>query len=83
MTVRNNGQAISPDDLPFIFDRFYKAEKAHTSGMGTGLGLSIVRRILEAHGQEIRVTSDERSTEFVFSLQYAPDGNMPQSEKDE
>jgi signal transduction histidine kinase len=66
--VRDSGPGISTEDLPFIFDRFYKADKAHTSGMGTGLGLSIVKRILEQHGTDISVDSKPGETVFRFSL---------------
>lgn len=72
VTVKNEGPAIPPDDLPFIFDRFYKVDKAHTSGMGTGLGLSIVKRIIEQHGKTITATSSGRETAFVFTLQRVP-----------
>lgn len=77
VTVKNSGPAISPEDLPFIFDRFYKADKAHTSGMGTGLGLSIVKRILEQHGQKIKASSGMNGTSFVFTLDMAP-AELPQ-----
>lgn len=69
VSVKDNGPGISADDLPFIFDRFYKADKAHTSGMGTGLGLSIVKKILEQHGQSIRCQSGLNGTEFLFTLE--------------
>ena len=69
VSVKDNGPGISQEDLPFIFDRFYKADKAHTSGMGTGLGLSIVKKIIEQHGQTIKVNSTLGvGTEFVFTL---------------
>lgn len=74
VSVKDNGPGISPDDMPFIFDRFYKADKAHTSGMGTGLGLSIVKKILEQHGQTISCQSSTNGTEFLFTLESsAPD----------
>lgn len=68
VSVKDNGPGIAQDDLPFIFDRFYKADKAHTSGMGTGLGLSIVKKILDQHGQTIRCMSGLSGTEFLFTL---------------
>lgn len=72
--IADNGPGIAQEDLPHIFDRFYKADKAHTSGMGTGLGLSIVRRILNDHGQQITVQSGPGSgAEFVFTLEMAKD----------
>ena len=71
ITIRNEGKTIPAEDLPFIFDRFYKVDKAHTSGMGTGLGLSIVKKIMEQHEQEISVTSAANLTTFVFTLERA------------
>ena len=69
--VFNEGAPIPQEDIPFLFDRFYKADKAHTSGMGTGLGLSIVKRILEQHGQTIKVSSGALGTTFTFTLERA------------
>lgn len=71
VSVFNEGPPISQEDIPFLFDRFYKADKAHTSGMGTGLGLSIVKKILEQHGQTIKVTSNATGTTFTFTLERA------------
>ena len=70
VSVTDNGSGIAPEDLPHVFDRFYKADKAH-SGMGTGLGLSIVKKILEQHGQEITARSADGETEFAFTLEAA------------
>ena len=70
-SVKDNGEGISEADLPYIFDRFYKAAKAHTSGMGTGLGLSICQRIIHQHGSEITVRSGGGETVFEFSLPVA------------
>lgn len=67
-TVRNNGEPIAERDLPHIFERFYKADKAHTSGMGTGLGLAICKMIVQEHGSRIRVTSVPGDTCFEFAL---------------
>ena len=67
-SIRNNGPAISEKDLPYIFERFYKADKAHTSGGGTGLGLSICQRIMRQHGSVITVTSEPGDTAFDFVL---------------
>lgn len=73
VSVTDNGAAIPADDLPKVFDRFYKAEKAHTysTGSGTGLGLSIVKLIMDQHGEEINVSSDDRETRFTFTLKRA------------
>jgi len=67
-TVRNDGEPIAEKDLPHIFDRFYKADKAHTSGMGTGLGLAICKMIVQEHGSRIRVRSVPGDTAFEFAL---------------
>ena len=67
-TIANNGPRIAEADLPYIFERFYKADKAHTSGQGTGLGLSICQRIMQQHGSKITVRSDDSETAFEFLL---------------
>ena len=78
VSIKDDGAIISPEDLPYIFDRFYKADKSH-SGKGTGLGLSIVKRILEQHGQDIKCTSTPgKGTTFVFTLaRYAQQDAVP------
>ena len=70
--ITNDGDPIDPTDLPHIFDRFYKADKAHTSGQGTGLGLSIVKKILDCLDARISVESDEGSTAFTFTIKKVP-----------
>ncbi len=69
--VADNGVGISAEDLPHVFDRFFKADKAHTSGMGTGLGLAIVKSILDQHGARITATSEGGETAFQFWLDAA------------
>lgn len=55
LAVRDEGPGIPPDALPFIFDRFYRGDKARTrTGGGTGLGLSIARKLAQAHGGDLR-----------------------------
>ncbi|MBF6614010.1 MAG: HAMP domain-containing protein [Chloroflexi bacterium] len=77
ISVEDTGVGIPPDDLPRIFERFYKVDKARTSGDtregGTGLGLSITKHIVQAHGGQIWATSDlGRGTTFFFTLPMAP-----------
>ncbi len=81
VTIKDDGPGIAADDLPYIFDRFYKADKAH-SGRGTGLGLSIVKKILEQHGQDIRCNSTPgHGTAFIFTLaKYTPELEQRQRE---
>ena len=80
-SIRNNGPQIGEADLPYIFDRFYKADKAHTSGQGTGLGLSICQRIMRQHGSEITVTSVPGDTAFDFVLPVAEPPRLEPSEE--
>ena len=68
--IADNGIGISEEHLPRLFERFYRIDKSrsHDQG-GTGLGLSIVKHILEAHGQNISVTSTlGKGSVFSFTL---------------
>lgn len=70
MEVTDSGSGIPEDDLPFVFERFYKADKARTRGRaGTGLGLAIAKNIVEAHHGHISVQSKfNHGTTFSFFL---------------
>lgn len=78
VVVANDGPPILPEDRPHIFDRFYKADKAHTvgKGSGTGLGLSISQRIIQQHGQTIELLPSAVGAAFAFTLEA---GNKPLS----
>jgi two-component system phosphate regulon sensor histidine kinase PhoR len=70
-SVRDTGIGIAEDDLPRIFERFFKADRARSSG-GTGLGLAISHHIVEAHGGKIWVESIEgKGSTFSFSIPLA------------
>jgi len=69
ISVTNRGETIPPDELPYIFDRFHKADKSRSADRdGAGLGLFIVKQILDNHNEDIFVTSSDGLTRFVFSL---------------
>ena len=71
--ISNSGSTVAAEDVPKLFDRFYKAEKAHTytGTSGTGLGLSIVKLILDQHGEDVEASSEDGLTRFTFSLKRA------------
>lgn len=74
--IRNSGEGLTEDELPKVFDRFYKTDESHGKDKtGVGLGLSIVRSIIKLHGGKISVRSVVGEyTEFSFSL---PAGKNP------
>lgn len=67
--VTDTGYGIPQEDIPYIFDRFYKVDTSHSQKTGTGLGLAIVKQIVEKHESTISVHSfPGRGTTFSFSL---------------
>jgi signal transduction histidine kinase len=76
--VLDSGEGIAPEDLPYVFDQFYRGEKSRSRQTGgAGLGLAIARGIVEAHGGEIYVESRLGSgSTFSFTL---PDKKTPAS----
>ena len=68
--VINYGKVIPADELPLIFDKFYRVEQSRSTNTGgTGLGLAIAQNIVQMHGGEISVRSDMHGTAFIVKLQ--------------
>jgi len=70
LSVENTGAEISPELLPRLFDRFFRADKSrsHPDSDGAGLGLSITRAIVQAHGGVAAVSSFDGKTRFTLSF---------------
>lgn len=75
--VSDNGDGISPEDIPFVFERFYRGEKSRSRKTGgTGLGLAIARGIVEAHKGQIKVESKlDVGTKMIFWIPVKPKKN--------
>ncbi len=75
VTMFNSGQSIPEEDIPNLWTKFYKVDKAHTRAYGgSGIGLSIVKAIIEAHHKNYGVRNVEGGVEFWFTLDCAPEG---------
>lgn len=69
LSTLNTGAPIPPEDLPHIFERFYRSDKARTAGSGYGLGLAICKSLAEEQKATVSVTSDEaHGTEFTVKF---------------
>ena len=69
LTVRNTGSYISPEDLPRVFERFYRADKSRTEGDSSGLGLAIVQSVVESmKGSVAAESSEAEGTAFTVTL---------------
>jgi len=71
IAVRDTGRGISPENLPYVFDRFWRGDRSrsHAGGVGSGLGLAIARQLVQAHDGRIGVESEPgRGTTFTVEL---------------
>lgn len=76
LVIRDTGEGIPPEDLPYVFDRFWRGDRARsrTGGAGSGLGLAIARQLVHAHGGHIRVESAPgQGTVFTLELPGEPE----------
>jgi signal transduction histidine kinase len=65
----NTGPGIPAADLPYVFERFYRADRSRSrEGGGAGIGLSIVKELIEAHGGRVGAESGEGETRVWFVL---------------
>ncbi len=69
LCVADTGVGISPEDLPHVFDRFFRGDKSRANTGGSGLGLSIVQSIVRAHGGQVEAESEPgRGSRFIVTL---------------
>jgi len=70
VAVEDTGEGIPPEDLPYVFERFYRVDKSRTRATGgSGLGLTIAKRLVEAHGGKIEAQSEPgKGSRFSFVL---------------
>ena len=76
ISVADSGTGVPSEQLPYVFDRFYKVDEARTNGSGgSGLGLSIAKAIVERHGGTIGLASQPGRTVFTITLPQTLDGS--------
>ena len=70
VAVYNEGMGIPAEDLPYVFEKFYKSDKSRgLDKLGVGLGMYITKTIIDAHGESVRVESEYgKYCRFVFTL---------------
>jgi signal transduction histidine kinase len=69
--IQDTGQGIEPENLPHIFDRFFRGDKAHSREIqGTGLGLALVKAITDVYGAKIKVESAGRDKGTIVTIQW-------------
>lgn len=68
IAVINSGPGIDAEDLPYIFERFYRADRARSRRQGAGIGLSIVKQLVEAHGGSVGAESGDGQTRIWLRL---------------
>ena len=81
--VKDNGVGIPQNEVPYVFDRFYRAENSGINKTGSGLGLSIVKSIMDKHGGKIWAESEEgQGSEFHIVFR-ASEFNFDEEPEDE
>jgi two-component system, OmpR family, sensor histidine kinase BaeS len=75
LSVQDGGSGIDREDLPHVFDRFYRGDKARAADGSSGLGLAIARSLVEAHGGQITIASEPgQGSRFTICLPAVPGG---------
>ncbi len=73
VVFQNSGPGITAVDLPYIFERFFRADRSRSrDGGGAGIGLAITRELIEAHGGQVGAESDSKITSIWFTLPVHP-----------